>query len=39
MNVIVPVSKDDPTSFWLIAGVVVLLEIVLMGAARLRHWI
>ena len=39
MNVIVPVSKDDPTSFWLIAGVVVLLEIVLIGAARLRHWI
>ena len=39
MNVIVPVSKDDPTSFWLIAGVVVLLELVLIGAARLRHWI
>jgi magnesium transporter len=39
MNVIVPVSKDDPTSFWLIVAVVVLLEIVLIGAARLRGWI
>ncbi|HTK46223.1 MAG TPA: CorA family divalent cation transporter [Patescibacteria group bacterium] len=39
MNVIVPVSKDDPLSFWLIAGVVLLLEIALVVAARLRHWI
>jgi magnesium transporter len=39
MNVIVPVSKDDPMSFWLIAGVVVLLELVLLGVARLRRWI
>jgi Mg2+ and Co2+ transporter CorA len=39
MNVIVPVSKDDPASFWLIAGVVVLLEVVLIVAARLKHWI
>jgi magnesium transporter len=39
MNVIVPVSKDDPASFWLIAGVVILLELFLIGLARLRHWI
>jgi Mg2+ and Co2+ transporter CorA len=39
MNVIVPVSKDDPTSFWLIVGVVVLSEIALIVAARLRGWI
>jgi len=39
MNVVVPVSKDDPASFWLIAGMVVLLEVVLIGAARLKHWI
>jgi len=39
MNVIVPVSKDDPMSFWLIVGVVVFLEIVLLGLARLRRWI
>jgi Mg2+ and Co2+ transporter CorA len=39
MNVIVPVPKDDPTSFWLIAGVVLLLELALIGAARLKGWI
>ena len=39
MNVIVPVPRDDPMSFWLIAGVVVLLEIVLVVAARWKHWI
>ena len=39
MNVIVPVSKDDPASFWLIAGVVVLFEIVLIVIARSRRWI
>jgi len=39
MNVIVPVSKDDPTSFWLITGFVVLLEIVLVVVARAKRWI
>jgi Mg2+ and Co2+ transporter CorA len=39
MNVIVPVPKDDPSSFWLIAGVVVLFEIVLVVLARLKRWI
>jgi magnesium transporter len=39
MNVIVPVSKDDPMAFWLIAGVVLLLELALIGAARLKGWI
>src|SRR6185503_10188896 len=39
MNVIVPVSKDDPTSFWLIAGVVILFEVVLVVIARMRRWI
>jgi magnesium transporter len=39
MNVIVPVSKDDPVSFWLIAGVVVLLEIVLVAIAKSKRWI
>ena len=39
MNVIVPVSKDDPGSFWIIAEVVVLFEIVLLGLARMRRWI
>src|SRR4029079_16748666 len=39
MNVIVPVSQDDPLSFWLISVMVLLLEILLIGAARFRHWI
>ena len=39
MNVIVPVSKDDPASFWLIVGVVMLLEVVLLVAARMKRWI
>lgn len=39
MNVIVPVSKDDPMSFWLIAGVVLALEAVLLVVARLKRWI
>jgi len=39
MNVIVPVSKDDPSSFWIIAGVVLVLEIVLIALARARRWI
>jgi Mg2+ and Co2+ transporter CorA len=39
MNVIVPVSKDDPTSFWVITGVVLLLEVVLVAIARSKRWI
>ena len=39
MNVIVPVSKDDPMSFWLIVAVVVLFEIVLVVIAKSRRWI
>jgi len=39
MNVIVPVSKDDPASFWIITGLVILLEVVLIGIARMKHWI
>ena len=39
MNVIVPVSKDDPTSFWIIAGLVIVLELVLVVVARMKRWI
>jgi Mg2+ and Co2+ transporter CorA len=39
MNVVVPVSKDDPMAFWLVVGVVVLLEVALVVAARMKHWI
>jgi magnesium transporter len=39
MNVIVPVSNNDPVAFWVIVGAVLLLEILLIVTARLRHWI
>jgi Mg2+ and Co2+ transporter CorA len=39
MNVIVPVPNDDPTSFWLIAGVVLLFEAAVIAVARWRHWV
>jgi Mg2+ and Co2+ transporter CorA len=39
MNVVVPLNKDDPTSFWLvIAGVLVLAAVVIV-VARLRRWL
>jgi Mg2+ and Co2+ transporter CorA len=39
MNVIVPAPNDDPASFWLILGVIVLLELAVIGIARLKGWI
>ena len=39
MNVVVPLPKDDPTSFWIVvAGVAVLATIVLV-LARVRRWL
>jgi Mg2+ and Co2+ transporter CorA len=35
----VPVSKDDPVSFWIIAGVVILFEVVLLAVVRWKRWI
>ena len=39
MNVIVPLDKDDPMSFWLVVGGVAVLAIVVLVAARRRRWI
>jgi magnesium transporter len=39
MNVVVPVPNNDPTSFWLIAGFVILFELLVLGVARWRHWL
>ena len=39
MNVIVPVPNDDPASFWLILGMVLMFEVVIVAAARWRGWI
>ncbi|MBI2782137.1 MAG: hypothetical protein HYX55_10135 [Chloroflexi bacterium] len=39
MNVIVPVSNDDPVSFWLILGVVLAFEVMVVAFARWRRWL
>ncbi len=39
MNVSIPLSKDDPSSFWLVVGSVVVLAAVVVGFARLRRWL
>jgi Mg2+ and Co2+ transporter CorA len=39
MNVVVPVPNNDPVSFWLIAGMVVVFELVVLGVARWRRWL
>jgi len=39
MNVIVPLDKDSPLSFWLVVGGVTLLAITLLGIARVRRWL
>lgn len=39
MNVVVPLSKDDPSSFWIVvAGIIVLAALVLVIAWR-SHWV
>lgn len=39
MNVVVPVPNNDPSSFWLIAGVVLVFELLVLGVARWRRWL
>ena len=39
MNVIVPLNKDDPMSFWLVVGAIGLLAIVIVVVARARRWL
>ena len=39
MNVVVPVPNNDPVSFWLIAAVVGVFELVVLGVARWRRWL
>jgi magnesium transporter len=39
MNVIVPLDKDSPLSFWYVVGGVVVLAIALIGIARARRWL
>ena len=39
MNVIVPLDKDNPLSFWFVVGAIVLLALVIVGVARARRWL
>ena len=39
MNVIVPFPDDDPAAFWLIVGIVVIIEAVVVAMAKWRRWI
>jgi len=39
MNVIVPLNKDDPNSFWFVLGGVAILAVTVLVVARVRRWI
>jgi Mg2+ and Co2+ transporter CorA len=39
MNVVVPLSKDDPMSFWFVIVGVGLLALVITLVARRRGWL
>jgi Mg2+ and Co2+ transporter CorA len=39
MNVDVPLAKDDPLSFWIVIGGVLLFIVALLVAARWRRWL
>jgi magnesium transporter len=39
MNVTVPLSKDDPISFWLVLVGVALLAVAIIAVAKMRRWL
>jgi Mg2+ and Co2+ transporter CorA len=39
MNVVVPLSKDDPLSFWIVVGGVAIFAVFILVVARLRRWL
>jgi len=39
MNVIVPLNKDDPMSFWMVVFAVGVLAVTVLVGARLKRWI
>jgi Mg2+ and Co2+ transporter CorA len=39
MNVVVPLSKDDPAAFWYVVGTIVVLTAGVLALARFRRWI
>ena len=39
MNVVVPLDKDDPMSFWIVIAAIGLLAVAIIAAARFRRWL
>jgi len=39
MNVVVPLSKDDPASFWIVVAGVLVFAVGITLLARARHWL
>jgi hypothetical protein len=39
MNLVIPLPEDDPSSFWLVAGSIAALAMVVVLMARSRRWI
>lgn len=39
MNVVVPLNKDDPASFWLVVGAITVLAVAIVAVARSRRWL
>ena len=39
MNVVVPLDKDDPLSFWLVVAGVGAFIVILLAVARIRRWL
>jgi uncharacterized protein (DUF983 family) len=39
MNVVVPLSKDDPSSFWIVVVGIVVLALFVVAVAWRSHWI
>lgn len=39
MNVVVPLGKDDPMSFWVVVIAIAVLAVVIIAVARARKWL
>ena len=39
MNVVVPLNKDEPASFWIVVAGVATLAVVIIAVARRRGWL
>ena len=39
MNVIVPLNKDDPTSFWIVIAAIAILAVAIVAVARTKRWL